>query len=82
MQTLATVSDVVDALGGGSAVSRLIEGCSPQRVWNWQSLGYFPPHTYVALQTALKKIECDAPDTLWRMEKSNPDALDRLRAAE
>ena len=68
MNTLNTTDDVIDALGGTSAVARLL-GVSPPVVHNWRGRvrGRFPAETYVVLTAALKDIGTSAPDRLWGM---------------
>jgi DNA-binding transcriptional regulator YdaS (Cro superfamily) len=60
------VGDLVRALGGGSAVARVI-GVSPSAVSNWQRLGRFPARTYLQIRRRLKAKGKNAPEQLWGM---------------
>jgi hypothetical protein len=66
MKNLRTAGEVVDAIGL-DRVCELTES-NPKGVWHWTGrTGVFPAYTYVALQKALKKRRCRAPDSLWNM---------------
>lgn len=65
---LKTAREVVAALDGIEAVSRLT-GCRPKSVSAWQAKDLsFPPKTYVAMIQALAARGYTAPASLWRME--------------
>ncbi len=70
MRELHTQSEVIDALGGNGPVAALCTTpdriCTDKVVSNWRKHG-FPARTYLVLQSALLKIGCRAPDTLWNM---------------
>ena len=61
---LATAADVIEALGGVSAVATLV-GLSYRAVHNWKANGRFAAHTHARLKAALDQIGCDADDSLW-----------------
>jgi len=63
-ETLTTAEDVIDALGGVAAVSRLF-GFDRRNVSNWKTRG-LPSESYYALSTLLRKKGYAAPLTLWR----------------
>lgn len=63
---LTSTSEVIDALGGTAAVARMLNA-KMQSVSNWRATQTFPPQTYVAIKAELRKIDRDAPDSLWRM---------------
>lgn len=70
MKELHTQSAVIDELGGNEAVAQICstpeKSCSAKRVSNWRKNG-FPAPTYLVIQSALLKVGCRAPDTLWNM---------------
>ena len=68
---LLTASDVVEALGGSTAVSRLT-GRKIQAVSNWKSFQRFPANTFIVMKEALRESGKDAPDWLWGM-KARPE---------
>lgn len=65
---LKTSSDVIDALGGLTAVARLT-GASSGAVWNWRQRG-FPSQTFLILTAALTARGLKAPASLWRMREA------------
>jgi hypothetical protein len=67
MQELSTTSEVLDALGGNSAVAE-ITGSTTKAVWNWRGFETFPSNTYVAMIGALHAIGKTAPASLWGMK--------------
>lgn len=67
-ESLTTASDVIDALGGTTAVARLTRR-KPQHVTNWRSTGRLPPKTFLVLTDALKAHDRTAPATLWDMDE-------------
>ena len=64
MKRLQTADDVIDALGGTSATSRLT-GASIQAVSNWRATGRLPANTFIILSKALKRIDARASPSLW-----------------
>lgn len=67
MRTLRTTKQVVDALGGLSAVCKLL-GTNTKQSWNWVGRAEtFPANTYCKLIEALNEIERTAPPQLWNM---------------
>lgn len=67
MRTLRTTKEVVDALGGLSAVCKLT-GANTKQAWNWVGRAEtFPANTYVVLTTALRRRRAKAPPHLWSM---------------
>jgi hypothetical protein len=78
MRRLKTSRDVIDALGGIEAVSKLT-GRGIPAVYAWlppkhdedrSRRGKFPPNTYRKLTTALAAKNATAPDYLWRMDEA------------
>ncbi len=67
MEELFTTSDVMDALGGNSAVAELTNSTS-KAVWNWRGFETFPSNTYVAMTEALRARGKTAPASLWGMK--------------
>ena len=61
-----SVSEVIDALGGNSAVARLTSS-RPNAVSNWRASGRFPANTYLILKDILAQQGHAAPDRLWAM---------------
>lgn len=70
MTELKTAKEVMDALGGDRAVG-VLTGRTRKAANNWRAFNRFPSDTYVAMQCALKELGHSAPDSLWRMAKSN-----------
>lgn len=70
MDKLSTTAEVVDALGGYIAVSK-ITGSNPKAVSNWPRFKKFPAKTYLALTRALKAKGSTAPPSLWGMQKAD-----------
>ena len=66
-EQLKTTSEVMDALGGNSAVAE-ITGSTVKAVWNWRGFETFPSNTYVAMTEALLQKGMSAPATLWGMK--------------
>lgn len=66
--SLETAREVIDALGGPTAVGRMT-GDSPQAVCNWGKKGRLQPETYVVLSAALLKRGLSAPTRLWGMRE-------------
>jgi hypothetical protein len=67
MRHLKTAQEVVDALGGLSAVRKLT-GANVKQAWNWIGRAEsFPASTYVIMIRALKRRGMTAPAWLWNM---------------
>lgn len=64
---LATIDEVIKALGGPVAVLRLTGHRSRSSVSNMRAAGQFPPRTYVVMTTALTALGKTAPAHLWGM---------------
>lgn len=70
LNELTTTRDVLDALGGISAVAKLL-GKRYTAVHNWAAYGAFPASTFVVLTAALKRAGYVASPTLWpRMDQA------------
>ena len=61
---LSTAAEVIDALGGTVATSRLA-GRKAQHVTNWRAAGKLPANTFLVLSAALKERGKEAPPSLW-----------------
>jgi DNA-binding transcriptional regulator YdaS (Cro superfamily) len=68
MSTILTPSDVIDALGGTSAVAALT-GRKPSSVSTWKARNKLPAETYVVMMDALKGKGKVAPMALWGMDQ-------------
>lgn len=66
-QPLSTTSEVIEALGGATAVAALT-GRKLTAVSNWHKFEHFPANTYLTLITALHYRGWHAPAWLWSME--------------
>jgi hypothetical protein len=66
---LKSAREVVDALGGPTAISRMIEGIGTTAPWNWYERG-LPPETYVVLTAELLKRGLIASPSLWKMREA------------
>lgn len=75
MVRFSTTGDVIDALGGTSAVAALF-GVDGRVVSNWRGMKSFPPKTYFVLRDALSAIGEEAPESLWGMLQPAPQAPD------
>lgn len=76
IQTLNSIAQVIDALGGVKAVAdRYDLGVNAVRAWFKQGL---PSRSYVAIQTDLQRLGYSAPFDLW--DKMIPPVADRERA--
>lgn len=71
--TLRTMGDIIDALGGPSAVAKLTNSTLPA-VSNWQQFGRFPAKTYVVMVNALKRRRKSAHASLWGMTEAQEAA--------
>ena len=76
MAILKTVNDVIDALGGTSAVARLTAR-KPQHVSNWRSEKRIPAAKYLKMQAHLRGRRLSAPSTLWGIEPAH--AANRIK---
>lgn len=65
---LSTTAEVMEALGGISAVMQLTSS-KYNAVHNWQSFPKFPSNTYVAMTNALREKGFHAPASLWGMKE-------------
>jgi hypothetical protein len=64
-RVLKTTTEVIDALGGNSAVQQLIGAASRQTVSNWRRFKTFPSNTHAVMSAALTAIGKEAPRSLW-----------------
>lgn len=64
---LKTTSEVLDALGGNSAVEALT-GSRPSAISNWRGFETFPSNTYIVMTEALRLKGKSAPASLWAMK--------------
>jgi len=71
MNSLTTVDEVIDALGGNTAVRNMMS-VSAQAVSNWRKRRRIPPRHYSTMTKALSKIDRSAPPGLWSM--TSPDS--------
>ncbi len=64
-QALTSASEVIDALGGTTATSRLTgrKGLTP--VSNWRVTGRLPADTFLVLKAELQARGYTAPPALW-----------------
>lgn len=63
-QTLETASEVIDTLGGTTAVARLA-GRKAQHVTNWRASGRLPADTFLIMKAELDTRGMSAPSSLW-----------------
>ncbi len=73
-QTVLDVADVIETLGGPTAVGKLV-GRSPQSVVNWRAANRIPPDTFLILQAELRSLGKVAPPALWGMREQASDAI-------
>ncbi len=66
MKTLSTAPEIIEVLGGITAVANLT-GRQYKAAQNWKSFGRFPSNTYLTLHSALRERGCNAPPELWGM---------------
>lgn len=59
MKTLRTVEDIIKALGGVQAVSR-VTGANERSVVMWRTKGFIPAKMYVLINDAVWKKDCVA----------------------
>jgi hypothetical protein len=70
---LETVDDVLDALGGSSAVMAITGVRTPQAISNWRRRRHIPPQHFSVMADALIARGHVARRRLWGM--TPPDAL-------
>jgi hypothetical protein len=68
-KTLTTADEVIDALGGTFAVTRLLELSSHKAVSNWRTRG-LPARTFLRLSEELDTRGFEASPTLWGIEET------------
>lgn len=73
-----TATEIIDALGGTSAVADLT-GSSATAVSNWRAVNRLPSNTYLVIKDALARLGRVAPDHLWSMREP-PTKRKRERA--
>ena len=61
---LAVAADVIDALGGVSAVAELTQ-TSYRAAHNWKARGQFPAKSYALMKRELERLGYAADDSLW-----------------
>jgi len=71
---LSSFEDVIDALGGITAVSVRL-GRSRTAVCNWRADGLFPSSQYRKIQKALAKLELTASLNLFTFEDEEPEPV-------
>lgn len=76
-----STSEVIEALGGSRAVTRLT-GRGLEAVCNWRNRPGFPPNTYLAMTQALAAKGLFAPAWLWNMEPRPPAPLPKADTPE
>lgn len=67
MIEITTPGDVIKALGGRTAVARLV-GVVPTAVSNWKKSGRIARSTYPLMTAALRAVGKTAPASLWGMK--------------
>jgi hypothetical protein len=68
LRELRTVHQVYEVLGGVDKVAKIAHA-NWKQAWYWQgSAKKFPANTYVAIQTALAKVGCEARPSLFAMK--------------
>lgn len=60
-----TASELIDALGGNSAVAA-IAGVKPNAVSNWRKFGAIPPRLYISMSAAGREQGIQVPERLFR----------------
>ena len=61
-----SATEIINALGGTSAVARLTKSSS-KAVSNWKAANRLPANTYLVIKDALTRTGHQAPDHLWGM---------------
>lgn len=68
---MTSTTEVIDALGGPAAVSRLVTAAGydarPNAVSQWKQRGSFPCETFLVITRALHEIQLEADPALWGM---------------
>lgn len=64
MKELATAAEVIEQLGGPTAIGRLV-GRSAQSAVNWRTAGRLPSDTFLILQAELRSRDMSAPPAVW-----------------
>jgi len=72
MNRLSSTTEVMDALGGTSAVAKLT-GRKVSAASNWHSFAAFPANTFLVMQAALGAKGLEAPASLWGMVECAAD---------
>ena len=67
LQSLSTVREIVDALGGAASVQALTNAQSSQVVSNWIARGTIASKAYPVMIAALQEQGKTAPSVLWGM---------------
>lgn len=73
LERIETATEIIDRLGGNPAVAEIV-GAKPKAVSNWRKSNGFPARTYLAITTALREHNAEAPPSLWGM--TNADAAE------
>lgn len=64
MKIIKTSSEVIDALGGTTAVAKMTNNTLPV-VSNWRRTSGLPTNTYILVTHRLKKLKCKATLDCW-----------------
>jgi hypothetical protein len=67
MDQLSTTVEVIEALGGTTAVAALTGRTYPA-AFNWRGATRFPANTYITITRALEAKGKTAPPSLWGMQ--------------
>lgn len=67
-EVLQNASEVIDALGGTSAVARLTRR-RPQAVSNWRGTNRIPPDTVLVMRAALEEKGLRSDLALWGIQE-------------
>lgn len=68
MRTLQTAREIIEELGGPTAVGRIV-GRSVQSIVNWRAKNRLPPDTFLLLSAALQEKQISAPPSLWGIKE-------------
>lgn len=69
LRQLTSAPEIIDELGGPTAVAKLTNRKAPQVVSNWRAANSFPSNTFLAITMALRERNVSAPPTLWGMSE-------------